>query len=171
MRKGVRLLSWGDIYCDLMSRLSIHPDWGSGGMWDRDIETWNILAAWRIFCEWIRHWWPLGPGRIHPILGDPATSVPRVETGPPGPSTSPALPAVLGHFRFLQATLKSFGSAGRGWRVTSWPHGATKIGGKGMMGFTKPLIIEIFVFSFSLYIHILLSKVYIVNAQFLLPSY
>ena len=148
MRKGVRLLSWGDIYCDLMSRLSIHPDWGSGGMWDRDIETWNILA-WLTDILWMNQTLvTTGAGQDTPHTGWPSHQRPPSRNWSARPQHQPGQPAVLGHFRFLQATLKSFGSAGRGWRVTSWPHGATKIGGKGMMVFSKPLIMKIFVFSF-----------------------
>ena len=66
-------------------------------------------------------------GRIYPILGDPATSAARVETGLPCPAQSWVT------FVFSRRPWKVWQRwAGSGW-VTSRPHGATKIGGKGMM--------------------------------------
>ena len=113
MRKGVRLvrlLSWGDIYNDLMSRPNIEPDWGG---WLVECGTLKR----EIFCPDAGYFVNESECGDHlvgsagyPIPGDPATSEPWVETGLPR-QPSP-VPAVLGHFRFLQATLKSFGSPG-----------------------------------------------------------
>ena len=140
MCKGVRRLSWGDIYSDLMSTDSDYSSWCL-----RRVEC-GICGTLKreIFCPDAGYFvnesdmWPFGGqwGQDIPHTGWPS------HQRCPGRNWSAQPSPVLGHFRFLQATLKSFGSAGPGLAgVTSRPHGATEMGGKGMMTFPKPIII------------------------------
>ena len=74
-------------------------------------------------------------GRIYPIPGDPATSAARVETGLPSPAQSWVTFVFSSRPWKVLAALGQPGLAG----VTSRPHGATEMGGKGMMTFPKPV--------------------------------
>ena len=139
MCKGVRRLSWGDIYSDLMSTDSDYSSWCL-----RRVEC-GICGTLKreIFCPDAGYFvnesdmWPFGGqwGQDIPHTGWPS------HQRCPGRNWSAQPSPVLGHFRFLQATLKSFGSTGPGLAgVTSRPHGATEMGGKGMIIFSKPII-------------------------------
>ena len=112
MCKGVRRLSWGDIYCDLMSTAdSDYSSWlECGGICVVLDGHWNV----KYFVLTPRYF--LNESAMWPFAGQdiPHTGWPSHQRCP-GRNWS-ALPSpVLGHFRFLQATLKSLAAVGRVW--------------------------------------------------------
>ena len=130
MGKGVRRLSWGDIYSDLVSTDSDYSSCDWGGWNVGSVGHWNV----KYFVLTPDILWMNQPcdhllGRIYPIPSDPATSAARVETGLPSPAQSWVTFVFSSRPWKVLAALGQPGLAG----VTSRPHGATEMGGKGMM--------------------------------------
>ena len=110
MCKGVRRLSEATftvIWCPQQTQI-IHPDWNVGG------SVWCGTLKREIFCPDARYF--VNESAMWPFAGQdiPHTGWPSHQRCP-GRNWS-ALPSpVLGHFRFLQATLKSLAAVGRVW--------------------------------------------------------